>query len=76
MADQFVHLHLHTEFSLLDGACRIEHGACQIDVRSLHVPCSRVRQSIIAISSRIFSRLSFTISSWFLHHSSGSAVKS
>ena len=20
----FVHLHLHTEFSLLDGACRIE----------------------------------------------------
>ena len=25
MADQnFVHLHLHTEFSLLDGACRID----------------------------------------------------
>ncbi len=21
---EFVHLHLHTEFSLLDGACRIE----------------------------------------------------
>ena len=21
---QFVHLHLHTEFSLLDGACRVE----------------------------------------------------
>jgi DNA polymerase-3 subunit alpha len=24
MTDQFVHLHLHTEFSLLDGACRID----------------------------------------------------
>ena len=24
MADEFVHLHLHTEFSLLDGACRID----------------------------------------------------
>jgi DNA polymerase III subunit alpha len=24
MPDEFVHLHLHTEFSLLDGACRIE----------------------------------------------------
>ncbi len=23
MATDFVHLHLHTEFSLLDGACRI-----------------------------------------------------
>ena len=22
--NEFVHLHLHTEFSLLDGACRIE----------------------------------------------------
>ncbi|HEX5578714.1 MAG TPA: PHP domain-containing protein, partial [Candidatus Limnocylindria bacterium] len=21
---EFVHLHLHTEFSLLDGACRVE----------------------------------------------------
>ncbi len=24
MAEEFVHLHLHTEFSLLDGACRID----------------------------------------------------
>src|SRR5689334_9670832 len=24
MANEFVHLHLHTEFSLLDGACRID----------------------------------------------------
>ena len=24
MATEFVHLHLHTEYSLLDGACRIE----------------------------------------------------
>jgi DNA polymerase-3 subunit alpha len=24
VADEFVHLHLHTEFSLLDGACRID----------------------------------------------------
>src|SRR5215216_1856243 len=24
MAQEFVHLHLHTEFSLLDGACRVD----------------------------------------------------
>ena len=24
MSSQFVHLHLHTEYSLLDGACRVE----------------------------------------------------
>jgi DNA polymerase III alpha subunit len=24
MASEFVHLHLHTEFSLLDGACRVD----------------------------------------------------
>ena len=24
MSKEFVHLHLHTEFSLLDGACRID----------------------------------------------------
>src|SRR5689334_15126864 len=24
MADDFVHLHLHTEYSLLDGACRVD----------------------------------------------------
>ena len=24
MADRFVHLHLHTEYSLLDGACAIK----------------------------------------------------
>ena len=24
MLNEFVHLHLHTEFSLLDGACRID----------------------------------------------------
>ena len=23
-SDEFVHLHLHTEYSLLDGACRID----------------------------------------------------
>jgi len=26
MADNFVHLHLHTEYSLLDGACRIDRA--------------------------------------------------
>ena len=26
----FVHLHVHTEFSLLDGACRIERLAKRI----------------------------------------------
>ena len=25
--EKFVHLHLHTEFSLLDGACRIKNIA-------------------------------------------------
>ena len=24
MSAEFVHLHLHTEFSLLDGACRVD----------------------------------------------------
>ena len=24
MGDQFVHLHVHSEYSLLDGACRIK----------------------------------------------------
>ena len=24
MEDQFVHLHVHSEYSLLDGACRIK----------------------------------------------------
>ncbi len=27
MAEQFVHLHVHTEYSLLDGACRLEQLA-------------------------------------------------
>src|SRR4249919_1123313 len=39
MAD-FVHLHLHTEFSLLDGACRIDElldQAQQLNMKSLAV---------------------------------------
>ena len=40
MADDFVHLHLHTEFSLLDGACRIDElldQAQEMGMRSLAV---------------------------------------
>ena len=36
MHDDFVHLHLHTEFSLLDGACRIDELLDQ--VKSLGMP--------------------------------------
>ena len=28
----FVHLHLHTEYSLLDGACRIDFNAASGDI--------------------------------------------
>ena len=31
--EEFVHLHLHTEFSLLDGACRIDELLARISSR-------------------------------------------
>ncbi|HSB60322.1 MAG TPA: PHP domain-containing protein, partial [Vicinamibacteria bacterium] len=37
---EFVHLHLHTEFSLLDGACRVDElvgQASRLGMRSLAI---------------------------------------
>jgi len=39
---QFVHLHLHTEYSLLDGACRIDELLDQ--VKSLGMPAVAVTE--------------------------------
>ena len=36
MSDSFVHLHLHTDYSLLDGAVRI--GALMKRVKELEMP--------------------------------------
>ena len=41
MAD-FVHLHLHTEYSLLDGACRI--GEMLDEVNALKMPAVAVTE--------------------------------
>ena len=30
MSDSFVHLHVHTEYSLLDGACRIKEYVARV----------------------------------------------
>src|SRR3712207_3226998 len=38
----FVHLHLHTEFSLLDGACRIDELVDQ--AAKLHMPALAVTE--------------------------------
>ena len=39
---EFVHLHLHTEFSLLDGACRIDELLDQ--VQKLKMPAVAVTE--------------------------------
>jgi DNA polymerase-3 subunit alpha len=31
MASEFTHLHLHTDYSLLDGACDVEKLVAQVD---------------------------------------------
>ena len=48
----FVHLHLHTEFSLLDGACRIDELLDQ--VKSLGMPGVAVTEHGNMFSSVIF----------------------
>src|ERR1700694_1150878 len=49
---EFVHLHLHTEYSLLDGACRIDEGLDQ--AASLTMPAMAVTEHGNMFSSVIF----------------------
>ena len=51
MAD-FVHLHLHTEYSLLDGACRIEEMLDQVS--ALEMPAVAVTEH-----GNLFSAIAF-----------------
>jgi ABC-type multidrug transport system fused ATPase/permease subunit len=62
--NEFVHLHLHTEFSLLDGACRIDElldeATSLIDPRAArHLERSLAAvldgRTVIAIAHRLFS---------------------
>ena len=50
--NQFVHLHLHTEYSLLDGACRIDELLDQ--VKSLGMPAVAVTEH-----GNLFSAITF-----------------
>ncbi len=52
MATEFVHLHLHTEYSLLDGACRIEELVGQ--AASLGMPALAVTEHGNMFSTIIF----------------------
>src|SRR5437764_8800739 len=52
MAAEFVHLHLHTEFSLLDGACRIDELLDQAS--ALKMPAIGVTEHGNMFSSVIF----------------------
>src|SRR5438105_13270706 len=52
MAAEFVHLHLHTEFSLLDGACRIDEVLDQ--AVKLKMPALAVTEHGNMFSSVIF----------------------
>ena len=49
---EFVHLHLHTEYSLLDGACRIDEVLDQ--AAALHMPAMAVTEHGNMFSSVIF----------------------
>jgi DNA polymerase-3 subunit alpha len=52
MANEFVHLHLHTEFSLLDGACRIDELLDQ--AQQLNMPALAVTEHGNMFSSVVF----------------------
>jgi DNA polymerase III subunit alpha len=52
MMTDFVHLHLHTEYSLLDGACRIEELVGQ--AAALHMPALAVTEHGNLFSSVVF----------------------
>jgi DNA polymerase-3 subunit alpha len=45
MADSFVHLHVHTEYSMLDGAARL---------KDLFVECDRLGMPAVAITDHGF----------------------
>ena len=47
----FVHLHLHTEFSLLDGACRIDELLEAISSRIVN-EVRRINRVVYDISSK------------------------
>jgi DNA polymerase-3 subunit alpha len=49
---EFVHLHLHTEYSLLDGACRIEELLDQ--AAALAMPAIAVTEHGNMFSSVVF----------------------
>jgi DNA polymerase-3 subunit alpha len=49
---EFVHLHLHTEFSLLDGACRIDELLDQ--AAKLEMPALAVTEHGNMFSSVVF----------------------
>lgn len=48
--DQFVHLHTHTQFSLLDGACRIPDLVSY--AKELGMPVLRLRRDVEGTCSR------------------------
>src|SRR3954463_941072 len=57
MASEFVHLHLHTEFSLLDGACRIDELLDQ--AVKLNMPAVAVTEH-----GNLFSAVTFHDPAW------------
>ena len=44
---QFVHLHLHTEYSLLDGACRIDELLDQVALEHAGRGGDRAREHVL-----------------------------
>jgi DNA polymerase III subunit alpha len=50
MTDQFVHLHVHTEYSLLDGAARIEAPSFHPDAPTIFGQAERFGMPAIAIT--------------------------
>jgi DNA polymerase-3 subunit alpha len=49
---EFTHLHLHTEFSLLDGACRIDE--LLDEAVKLKMPALAVNEHVNMFSSVVF----------------------
>jgi DNA polymerase-3 subunit alpha len=59
--DSFVHLHVHSEFSLLDGAARIEAPSYRPDAPTILSEAARMRMPAIAVTDHgaMFSALRF-----------------
>ena len=62
----FVHLHLHTEFSLLDGACRIDRLVERLKEAGLQF--SRSEEDLSGYTDKLAGQ-SIVISGVFEHHS-------